>query len=210
MNHRSPGLVKAAAKPRGSDHSSVRKGTPPGKPAGRLNAQQARFIELLVVEGMTGADAARGAGYSQESAKVHACRLRALPHVKIAIEKMRETLGEESLDRRERYLEELRRVAYADMGDLLEADGTLKRIQDMPEHARRALASVDVREVFDNAKGDQRSIVGLAKRFKLSDKLRALEILGKAEGWLKEEVAIRGHVTLEQLLAGKGGDDGEA
>ena len=40
-----------------------------------------------------------------------------------------------------------------------------------------AVSAFEVVELFDGAKGDQKRIIGLVKKVKLADKLKALELL---------------------------------
>ena len=167
------------------------KNTAPGKKAG-LTTQQLRFIELFVVEGKNGNDAAIGAGYSEKSAPQIAYNLiHKNELVMEAIKNRREELSMRSLATRERWEEEVCRLAFLDPAQLFEDDGSLKRIKDMPEDARRVLAGLEVAELFAGS-GDDRQAIGLLKKVKLSDKRGALELLAKANGWIIERKEITG------------------
>jgi phage terminase small subunit len=106
-----------------------------------------------------------------------------------------------SLATRDRWLEEICRLAFADVTKLFETDGSLKRFVDMDEDTRRILIGLEVAEIFSGT-GDDRQAIGLLKKIKTADKLGALQLLGKAERWLVDRVEHSGKVSLEQLVAG--------
>lgn len=181
--------MTAAAKPR--KKRPAPKNTP-RKKKGRITQQQFRFVELLVVEGKSGSEAARLAGYSDKAAAQIAYDLT---HKKEAvmqlIKQRREEVSMRSLSTRERWEEEVARIAFLDPGQLLEDDGSLKRIKDMPEDARRVLAGLEVSELFAG-QGDDKLAIGLLKKVKLADKRAALELLAKANGWIIDRKEITG------------------
>jgi phage terminase small subunit len=156
-----------------------------------MTAQRARFVELLVVEGKSGTDAAIGAGYSAQSAASMAYQLIHNPIVAEAIKQRRESLSMRSLATRDRWEEEVCRLAFFDPGQLFEDDGSLKRIKDMPEDARRVLAGLEVVELFDG-QGDQKHAIGLVKKARLPNKKEALELLAKANGWVVDRKELTG------------------
>jgi len=81
----------------------------------------------------------------------------------------------------DRVLLELCRMAYVDVGDMYDEFGCLKQIQDMPEDVRRAIASVETKEIYEQD-GPRKKYVGDAKRVKLGPKEKALEMLAKHVG----------------------------
>jgi phage terminase small subunit len=167
------------------------KNSAPGKKPG-ITTQQLRFIELLVVESKSATDAAIGAGYSEKtSAQIGYNLIHKNVYVMDAIKKRREELSMRSLATRERWLEEICRLAFFDPAQLFEDDGSLKRMKDMPEDARRILAGLEVAELFAGS-GDDRQAIGLLKKVKLPDKLAGLTLLGKAEGWLVDKRELTG------------------
>ena len=83
----------------------------------------------------------------------------------------------------QRVLEELAKLAFYDPGDFFETDGSLKGIKELDADTRRAIAGLEVTELFegkDVADGpQQKTVYGLLKKVKLTDKRAALELLGK-------------------------------
>ena len=100
----------------------------------------------------TQAEAYEMAGYSVKGSKqvtvTNACRLENLPIVKAKIEELRGQIRKKFEERAvcssQRILEETANIALFDIADLYEKDGRLKNVHDMPEHARRAISSIEV------------------------------------------------------------------
>ena len=172
----------------------------------KLTMQQANFCRCLVVENKSQKDAALEAGYTAKYPDQTANNLLKNPRVQNEIARLREKLSMRSLATRDRWLEEICRLAFADTTKLFEADGSLKRFVDMDEDTRRTIIALDVAEIFSGS-GDDRQAIGLLKKIKCADKLGALQLLGKAERWLVDRVEHSGKVSLEQLVAGGEAND---
>lgn len=100
----------------------------------------------------------------------------------------------------ERIMQELARIALVDIGDLLNEDGGLRKISDIPEDARRALAGLEIVELYEKADGEKLS-VGDIKKIKLEGKTRALELLGKCHGMFTDNVNLSGSVSLSKIVS---------
>lgn len=185
---------------------------PKRKPPGRkpkLTPKQAGFAECIVIKGMTATDAAKEMGYSERSAAQQGYALLHNPLVVKEVERLKDARSMAALATRKRWLEEVCRLAYLDPAQLFEDDGSIKRIKDMPEDARRVLTGLEVAEIFDG-QGPDKMAIGLLKKVKLADKLAALTLLGKAEGYVTEKVDLNVTVGLSEAIrkarerAGKG------
>ncbi len=88
---------------------------------------------------------------------------------------------------KEKILAELRKISVARMVDLMNPDGSIKPIADWPDSARASVESVEYWNPEDG---------GGIKKIKLTPKLAAIELLGKAtEGGLwKDRVEHGGSV----------------
>ena len=71
--------------------------------------------------------------------------------------------------------------------------------------ARRAISGLDVEERDDDGVGVT------AKKVKVWDKLKALELMGKTQAMFKDRVDVGGVLSLEDLVMGsiEGGEEGE-
>lgn len=91
---------------------------------------------------------------------------------------------------------ELGRIAFADIRGLFNKNGVLKPVNQWPDDLARAVAALDIDELFDGG-GGRRTQIGVARKVKLTDKLRALEMLGRSFGLFKDKVEVR--TSVEQM-----------
>ena len=85
-----------------------------------------------------------------------------------------------------RWLEEVHRCALYDPRKLFDNHGNPIEISRIDDDTAPAIAGFEVFKKFEG-KGKSRVAVGYTKKYKLGDRLRALELLGKSMGWLTEE-----------------------
>jgi len=92
-----------------------------------------------------------------------------------------------------RVLEELRRLAFSDVGVLFDESGKLKPIHSMTKEERSAIAGLEV--IVKNAEaGDGHT--DTVHKVKVWDKVRALESLAKHFGLLTEKVEHSGGLEI--------------
>ena len=90
----------------------------------------------------------------------------------------------------DRVLLEYARLAFFDPRKLFAENGKPKDINELDDDTAAALAGLDVMEEYEGA-GESREFVGYTKKYKLANKLGALDSLGKHLG----------------MFDGKGGQD---
>lgn len=140
-------------------------------------------------------------GASEKSAEANGPRLLKDPHVSTYLE-MKRTQAEDKADiTEERILKEIACSAFLDPADFYDEHGKLLHIQSMPEHARRALAGMEVYTEFEG-KGQEREAVGLTHKIKYADKKAHLELLMKNKGMLTDKVEHSGNVGGVLLIPG--------
>jgi len=110
-----------------------------------LPLRWARFAEEYAID-LDGQKAAERTGCSKNGAKVWACRLLKNPRVKALVDKRIAERSKKTGVTLDRVLEELALIAFVDPKDFYDKDGKLLAVPDMPEHARRALAGMDVND----------------------------------------------------------------
>jgi phage terminase small subunit len=88
----------------------------------------------------------------------------------------------------DRVLQEVAAVAFANVSDLLNADGTVKPIQDLSPNITAAIANLEVLEIRD----PDGVPVGSAKKLRLADKLGALTLLMRHMGMLNDKLKLQG------------------
>ena len=126
-----------------------------------------------------------------KSAEANGPRLLKDPHVSEYLEQKR-IQAEEKVDiSEERILRELSYMAFLDPKDYRNEDGSIKNIHDMPEGARRALASIETNTAVSKENDE---VLFVTHKIKHYEKNRALELLMKEKGMLKEKVEHSGGV----------------
>jgi phage terminase small subunit len=143
----------------------------------RATERRARFVKEYMKD-KNATRSAIAAGYSEKSAKVTGCRLLTDANVRSQIEKQSEKINEKLDISIERVRLELARLAFFDPIAFWNEDGTAKPLHEVDEDSRRAVAGLEVEEVFEG-RGKDRALSGYIKRFKLSDKGANLERLGR-------------------------------
>lgn len=101
---------------------------------------------------------------------------------------------------RNRVLNELRLIAYVDLREAFTESGDLKKPKDWPDSIARALAAVDVDDIFEGT-GKDREHVGYTKKIKLLNKMEALKLIGQELGLFVQKHKVEMVDKLEDLVA---------
>lgn len=153
----------------------------------KLTPKEQRFVEEYLID-LNASDAYRRAGYTGKNANVIAPRMLAKAGIAAAIAEAKKTRSERTQITVDRVLREQSYLALSDIGDVLDFSGDTLRLRtpsQIPEHARRAIASVKVKRYVEGA-GDDGLEVELTE-FKLWDKKGALVDIGKHLGMYVEK-----------------------
>lgn len=140
-----------------------------------LTSRRLRFVEEYLVD-LCATQAAIRAGFSPRTADVAGARLLRNVRVRQAIEVAKEERAHRVQLIADDVVRELMCLAFMDIGDAFDDQGCLKPLIDMPKEIRRAITVIEVSELFAGL-GEDRASIGYTKKIKLSDKLRALELL---------------------------------
>lgn len=156
--------------------------------------RQQKFIELLLADpAMNAVHAARDAGFAHPD--VMGPRLRRNARVGAAIDAAIAARAARVEVKQDDVLRELLAVLKVDIGKAFGPDGKLLPLQptkvklddgkevtlEMPEDIRRAIAGIEVEELYAG-RGEDRFAVGQVKRLKLLDKTRAIDLAMKHLG----------------------------
>lgn len=172
-----------------------------------LTPQQELFCQAYALD-PNGTQAAIKAGYSENSARQIASENLSKPYIQ---DRVNELLCDRARAMRvtaDAVLAELHRIATADISLIFNEKGELRPIHEIPSDVRKAIASVEIDELFDGY-GKDREQIGLTKKIKFWDRNRALEMLAKNLKLLSDKIEVTGRVTLEDLVAGSVKKDGE-
>lgn len=166
---------------------------PPKKRSGKLTVKQKKFAKLYAATG-NGAKSARAAGYSKHSDDEIAFENLRKPQVKKAIhEALEESLAKAQL-KSDHVIEQLRRIAFSDIANAYNDDGSLKHPKDMDEETRAAVQGIEIDEI---KVGRERIKIGETKKLKMLDRTKAAELLGKSFGIFKDVVETKNTHTLQ-------------
>jgi phage terminase small subunit len=154
------------------------------------------FADALLADPEMNATRAYMAAYpkcGQEAARRNASRLLTRADVEAYLNEGRLKRQERTQITQDRIVQELMAL------DLFEPDGSLKRITEMPEAARRSIIGIEVAELFAG-QGEEKHAFGILKKIKLSPKQGPLELLGKHAGMWPSKVSVDVGETLERLI----------
>ena len=157
-----------------------------------LTPKQQRFVAEYLID-LNATQAAIRCGYSAKTAKQQGSRL--LTHVDIqAAVAEKATRQLETVDlSATRILEEMRRLALADVRGLFDEHGNLRPLHLLTDEQAASVAGVEV--IIKNAKaGDGQT--DTVHKIKVWDKPKALEMLGKHLGLFQERVEHSGGIDV--------------
>lgn len=157
-----------------------------------MTPKQARFVAEYLVD-LNGTQAAIRAGYSPKGAEVTASKLLRVGKVAKAVAAGKGKQLQDAGLSAARVLEELRRLAFADMRGFFDANGNMLPIQSLSAEQGSQIASLEV--IIKNAKAGD-GVTDEIHKFKVWDKSRALEMLAKHYGLLTEKVEHSGGIHI--------------
>jgi phage terminase small subunit len=159
-----------------------------------VHQRRTRFIKEFLKD-RNATRAAIAAGYSEKGASVRGAQLLADSKVRAEIEAQNSKINAKCDITVERVKMELARLAFFDPLEYWNQDGTAKPLHEISEDARRAIAGLEVAELFSGS-GDERNLSGYIKKFKLADKGANLERLGRHLQMFPTKVEITGNIEI--------------
>lgn len=150
----------------------------------KLTAKQKRFCEEYVID-LNATQAAIRAGYSEKTAKSQGSTLLTNPNVGQHVSRLNEKASSELKVTKERVIEELARIAFADPRKLYGESGNLKNVVDLDDDTAATVASMEVSESYEEGE-----VIGELKKLKQWDKIKALNLLGKHLGMFVHKVEV--------------------
>jgi phage terminase small subunit len=123
---------------------------------------------------------------SDATVNVEASRLMDHPHIALRIKELTAPVVAQIQMTRAEWLSFMEKMLRFDPRKMFDRFGKLLEIGDMKENERLAIADFEKVEHL-TGKGENRRVVGVTKKLKFIDRLKALEILGKAKGFYRNE-----------------------
>jgi phage terminase small subunit len=163
-----------------------------------LSPQRKRFVEAYLANGGNATKAAQKAGYAKKTARSQGARLLTSVDIQQELERRRAPVIAAVEKRTEIKLADVVQalgfIGLSDPKDFFDADGNMLAIKDMPEHARRAIASFDHETKFDEmaigGEGGLRIIERRIAKLRVEPRTPALIALGKHLGGFREKVDV--------------------
>ena len=156
------------------------------------------FVRAYLINGHNATQAAITAGFSEKTAGSQGFDLLKRPEVQALIQNESERAGKASGLSVDRWIEEVRRLAFCDARQLFDKEGNLKKIHEIDDDTAAAIAGVEAVDLLGGT-GEDRKVVGYLKKIKLNSKTQALDMAAKHLSLYapeKHQVAI---TTLEEL-----------
>jgi phage terminase small subunit len=168
-----------------------------------LTAKETLFVDAYI-ETLEQTQAARRAGYSTPDKA--GWRIFQKEHIQAAIEARRQEIKDRLGISPERVLKEYAHNAFSDPAEFFDKEGSLLHTKDMPESARRAIASVSVKKKFGGEYDDDgNKIFDDIVEVKVNNKLDALNALAKHLGLFEKDNDQKGkamgNALAQQILA---------
>jgi len=166
----------------------------------KLTPKQTRFVAEYLID-LNATKAAIRAGFPKKAASSVGYEYLRKPQIAAAIAagKAKQLVRAELTA--DRVLEEMRRLAFMDIRNLFDAKGNLRPIHLLDEQDAAAIAGMEV--IIKNAEAGD-GVTDRVHKVKLTDKTRALEMLGKHFKLLSDTVNVTvDDVLIEKLLAGR-------
>ena len=143
-----------------------------------MNDRQLAFIAAYFKNGFNGTQAAISAGYSARTAVSMASRLLSNVKVQKKVEELKNKLSGQDNLKIKQIVDELVKVAFGNIADVLDFEsGSLALKKDISRQHTAMLSSVSTSDTQ----------FGVTKKFRMYDKLKALEILGRYIGMFDEK-----------------------
>lgn len=142
-----------------------------------LTPKQERFVQEYLVD-LNATAAAKRAGYSGKTAEQVGYQLLQKTSVSEAIQKAMLDREQRTEITQDMVLRETAKLAFFNIRKMFDKNGKPLDISELDADTAAALVGLDVQDVTDND-GDY---VGFVKKYKMADKLKALELLGKHLG----------------------------
>lgn len=164
-----------------------------------LTPKQKRFVVEYLID-LNATAAAKRAGYSEKTAYSIGLETLKKPEIQNAIQEAMQKRQQRTEITQDMVIQELAKLGFFDIRKLFDKDGKPMDISKLDDDTAAALVGLDVQDVSDS----DGNYVGFIKKYKMADKIKALELLGKHLGtWEhqdKQQTAVEDLTALAEKL----------
>ena len=166
----------------------------------RLTARYEAFCREIV-KGKSQSDAYRVAfkPKKMKAKSIHEKASQVMVKVRSRIEELMAPVRAETQLTAERWQQEIDRCALGDVRKMFDSHGNPLDIHALGDDEAPCIAGFEILEEFEG-KGKDRTPIGYTKKYKLVDKLKALELAGKTRGYYTEKHKVEADVTLQAII----------
>ncbi len=160
------------------------------------------FAREYVID-LNGTRAAIAAGYSEHTAGVTASQLLTKPKIQRIVQQLISKRASKLDLKAEKVAEELQRMAFSNMLDFMEIDEQGRPVGlNLANITRDQAAAIqEITEDTTGGTGDGERRLILRTKFKLADKGKSLELLGRHLGMFQDNVKVTGLEGLAERLS---------
>jgi phage terminase small subunit len=158
-----------------------------------MNRKQQLFVREYLVD-LNGAKAAERAGYSRKTARQHAARLLTNAYISAEIQKATQARLQRLDITADKVLQELAKLAFFDVRELFNGDGSPKRIHELDANTAAAIKSF---ECFER----QIDLVAFMQRVRAVARLEGMQLFSQHLGIVSDEQKKRLRCQYDSLFA---------
>jgi phage terminase small subunit len=149
----------------------------------KLTKKQEAFVREYAID-WNATQAAIRAGYKPHAAEVQGSKMLSIPKIQAALSSVNQQIAKKHELTTDRMVIEYKSLAYSNITDFLEDDGTiaLGKLKSLPKELTAAIESVTVIDGFDKKGKPTRQA-----KIKLYSKTAALEAIGRHLGWFQKD-----------------------
>lgn len=162
-----------------------------------LTDKQEMFCREYLID-LNATQAAIRAGYSEKTARSIGQENLTKPDIQDFITALKKKREEKIDISAERVLNELGRLAFLDIRKAFDDEGRLKSVHDIDDDTVAAISGIEVEELWEG-RGEDREHIGRLHKIKLSDKIGALEKLGRYHKLFTDKTEHSGKLQLNGL-----------
>ena len=124
-----------------------------------------------------------------EAARANASRLLTNANIAKYIKERMKQREQRTEITQDKVLKELAKLGFLDVRGFYDEDGNPKPLTDLDADVAACIVGLDILEEYEGY-GEDRELVGHVKKYKLADKLKALELIGRHLGMWKDKVDV--------------------
>lgn len=162
-----------------------------------LTAKQQLFVKEYLVD-LNATQAAIRAGYKEKTARAIGAENLTKPNIQAAIESAMNKRSQRTEITADRVLQEYAKIAFFDPRRLYRDDGQPVDITELDDDTAGAIAGLEVLDEFSGS-GEDRTQIGFTKKYKIADKVRALDSVARHLGMFKDSIKLEGEIGVKKL-----------